>query len=354
MGDGAVALERRVADTEKRAEREITDAVHKLEREGADGAVARERRDYESERQELRTQREYTDEQLSTERSGADINVAALREAESALSRLRDTDREDRDRAARALRESELQLRQSQRMEIVGELAGGVAHDVNNVLAVIFTMSDLLRAQLEPGSPIRTDVDTIHDAAKRAVRLIRQLLTFTGAQAGESQLVDLNDVLGAMNKMLPCVAGADVELVVRTERPLARVLADPSSIEQVVMNLVVNARDAMPAGGTLTIATSNVLAHADDDLGGAEVSRGPHVLLAVSDTGVGIEEATLERVFEPFFTTKARGKGTGLGLSIVSGIVKRCGGSISVSSKLDEGTTFKVLFPRATEATENE
>jgi PAS domain S-box-containing protein len=237
------------------------------------------------------------------------------------------------------------QLRQSQKMEAVGLLAGGVAHDFNNILCVIMSYSDALLSELAPGQ-LRDDLEQIHHAGSRGAALTRQLLMFNRQQLIEPRALDLNDVLADMGKMMQRLLRADIRLVSRTAAGLGQVRADQGSIEQVIMNLVVNARDAMPAGGELVLETANVeldAGYARDHLG---VAPGPYVLLAVSDTGIGMDRATQARMFEPFFTTKDRGRGTGLGLSTVFGIVQQSHGHLWVDSAPGRGTTFRIYFPR--------
>ncbi len=243
-------------------------------------------------------------------------------------------------------RESEGQLRQAQKMEAVGRLAGGVAHDFNNVLSVILTYSELIFNELGSGNPMREDVDEIRKAAKRAADITRQLLMFSRQQVLEPRILDLNEVLVGMDRMLRRLLGEDVDLVLQITPSLGRVRVDRGSIEQVIMNLVMNARDAMPTGGKLTMQTTDVdldESYAEAHLG---VNPGPYIMLAVTDTGIGMDKATQARIFEPFFTTKPKDKGTGLGLSTAFGIVQQSGGSIWVYSEEGSGTTFQIHLPR--------
>ncbi|MEO8900848.1 MAG: response regulator [Polyangiaceae bacterium] len=244
-----------------------------------------------------------------------------------------------------ALSKSEEQLRQSQKLEAVGSLAGGVAHDFNNLLSIVLSYSELIASGLAEDDPIRADLTQISEAGLRAAGLTRQLLAFSHRQVLQPRIVDLTQIVAKMTIMLTRLIGEDVELIARAAPLMCRISADPGQLEQIVMNLAVNARDAMPRGGKLTVETTNVLldeAYASEHVG---VTAGPHVLLSVTDSGVGMERATLARIFEPFFTTKELGKGTGLGLATVFGIVRQSGGSICVESEVGRGTTFKVYFP---------
>ena len=240
-------------------------------------------------------------------------------------------------------RQLEEQLRQAQKMEAVGRLAGGIAHDFNNILTAILGTCALMLRDLTAGTQAREDVEEIRRSADRAAGLTRQLLAYSRRQVLQPEVLDLNVVVEEMDRMLRRLIGEDVELVTRLGQGLAPVLADPGQIEQVVVNMAVNARDAMPTGGRLTIETANV----DLPPGGQPgIEPGPRVMLAITDTGTGMDDRIRAHLFEPFFTTKEVGKGTGLGLATVYGIVKQSGGSITVDSAPGRGSTFRVYLPR--------
>jgi PAS domain S-box-containing protein len=239
-------------------------------------------------------------------------------------------------------RQRDEQLRQAQKMEAMGRLAGGVAHDFNNLLTAIIGYGQLTQTRLDPASPLRNDVAEIIKAGQRAAALTGQLLAFSRKQVIQPKVVDLNAVIDDVQNLLGRLIGEDIELIAQLDTELGRIKADPGQIEQVVMNLAINARDAMPTGGTLTITTGNVTLVE----GGPHTPAGDYCLLAVSDTGCGMDRQTLSHIFEPFFTTKEQGKGTGLGLSTVYGIISQSGGNIQVESEPGRGTTFKVYLPR--------
>jgi two-component system, cell cycle sensor histidine kinase and response regulator CckA len=239
----------------------------------------------------------------------------------------------------------EAQVRQASKMDALGQLAAGIAHDFNNLLSVIISYSEMLAEGLKQGDPMRADLNEIRGAGGRAVTLTSQLLAFSRQQVLQPTLVNLGEVILGMENILRRLIGANVELITTGSRNMDGILVDPGQMEQVLMNLVVNARDAMPSGGKVTIEAADVVLDAKYAAEHVGVKAGPHVRLSVSDTGTGMDRATLARMFEPFFTTKSSGKGTGLGLATVFGIVRQSGGTIWVDTVLGRGTTFEVLFP---------
>ena len=247
----------------------------------------------------------------------------------------------------------EAQLRQAQKLEAVGRLAGGVAHDFNNMLTVISGYSALQLERADPSDPIRHEAEQIKAAADRAAALTRQLLAFSRQQLMQPRRVNLNDIVRNCEKMLRRLIGEDIEVLTVLAPSLGTVKVDPGQVDQVLMNLVVNARDAMPSGGKLTIQTENIELGKDYVKKHEYVSPGQFVLLAVSDSGTGMDPETQARIFEPFFTTKEPGKGTGLGMPMVYGIVKQSGGHIEVYSELNRGTTVKIYLPRVDAAAES-
>src|SRR5258708_5543256 len=237
-------------------------------------------------------------------------------------------------------RNLEEQLRQSQKMEAVGRLAGGIAHDFNNLLTVVKGYSELMLSEMQEGNPLGTDAEEVKKAAGRAVSLTRQLLAFSRRQVVEAKVLDLNSIVVNMDKLLRPLLREDIELYMSLEPGLGSIKADPGQIEQVIMNLAVNARDAMPDGGRLRIETTEAVVEHRTDM-----KSGRYVVLSISDTGIGMDELVRVHAFEPFFTTKETGKGTGLGLSTVYGIVKQSGGYIWIESERNVGTVFKIYLP---------
>jgi PAS domain S-box-containing protein len=249
-------------------------------------------------------------------------------------------------------KQAEEQARQSQKLETVARLAGGVAHDFNNLLTAILSGADALIGRLGDGDALREEAEEIQAAARRAATLTRQLLLFSRREKVNPAVLDVNEIVTGMGRMLGRLIGEDVELVVHAGEGLRRVKADPGAIEQVVVNLAVNSRDAMQRGGRLTLETANRVLGAEEAAHHPGAAPGPHVVLSVSDTGTGIEPSVLPHVFEPFFTTKEAGKGTGLGLSTVNGIVRQVGGHIRVDSAVGKGTTFEIWLPASDDAPE--
>ncbi len=240
--------------------------------------------------------------------------------------------------------ELEDQYRQTQKIDSIGRLAGGVAHDFNNILAVICGHTDLALSQVSPDSPLHSNLENIQESAERAANLTRQLLAFARRQVIEPRVINLNELIVNLNKMLRRLIGEDIKLVTQTAPDLGPIKADPGQIEQVLLNLVVNARDAMPEGGTLTIHTGNVTL--DEDFARRHlVTPGKYIMVSVSDTGVGMSEEVKSHIFEPFFTTKEQGKGTGLGLATCFGIIQQSNGHIHCDSQTGTGTQFRIYLP---------
>jgi two-component system cell cycle sensor histidine kinase/response regulator CckA len=240
----------------------------------------------------------------------------------------------------------EAQFIEGQKMEVIGRLAGGVAHDFNNILGVIMGYSEMLNSDIPPDSPLRKFTKEIQHASERAAGLTRQLLVFSRKQTVQAVVLDLNEVVIEMQQLLVRLIDAHIKLVLVSGEGIGCIMADSGYVGQLLMNLAVNARDAMPNGGTLTITTSNIVLNEEYAREHPEIRPGDYVMLSVSDTGTGMTEEVKARLFEAFFTTKSLGKGTGLGLATCQTIVQQCTGSIDVSSELGKGTTFKIYFPR--------
>ena len=253
-------------------------------------------------------------------------------------------------RLRRERRKLEAELIEAQKMEVIGKLAGGVAHDFNNLIAVIMGYSDLMMEKLEPDSPLQKDAQTIRHAAERAAGLTRQLLVFSRKQPVQPVVLDINQVVGDMEKMLGRLIDENVELIFTLGPQVGRLKADSGYVGQVLMNLVVNARDAMPNGGKITVETGNATLDQDYARAHPGAAPGDYVMLSVSDTGTGMTDEVKAHLFEAFFTTKPKGKGTGLGLATCQTIVQQCGGHIAVSSQFGQGATFRVYFPQVQEA----
>jgi len=259
----------------------------------------------------------------------------------------------ERKRAEQALRKAEEQLRQSQKMEAIGRLAGGVAHDFNNLLTAIIGYAEVGMMRLNQSDPLYSILEEIIKAGDRASTLTSQLLAFSRKQMLQMKVLDLSAVVSDMEQLLKRLIGEDIDLITNRRDEIGMVKADRGQIEQVVMNLVINSRDAMPGGGTLTIETANVELEESDVSAHPDTLPGSYVLLAVSDSGHGMDAETLTRIFEPFFTTKSRGRGTGLGLSTVYGIIKQSGGDVWVESEPGRGTTFRIFMPRVEQLEED-
>ena len=284
--------------------------------------------------------------------SAEDLMIAAAFASQAAVALENSRLYQETQRAYDELAQTQVQLAQAGKMEAIGHLAGGIAHDFNNLLLVIMGRTELLLAALGSGDPNRSVIELIEQTAIRAADLTRQLLAFSRKQVLQPAVLDLNTVVSNMSEMLRRLIGEDITLITALTPALGRVKADPGQIEQIIMNLAVNARDAMTHGGRLTLETANVELDAAYARKHVEACPGPHVMLALSDTGVGMDSKTQTRIFEPFFTTKGPRKGTGLGLAMVYGIVRQSGGNIWVYSEPGQGTTFKIYLPRIEEAIE--
>jgi two-component system cell cycle sensor histidine kinase/response regulator CckA len=294
---------------------------------------------------EYRFRRKDGDWRIIESTGGAVRNGQGKAEKIIAVSR----DITDRKNAEEILRKREEQLRHAQKLEAVGRLSGGIAHDFNNLLGVMIGYSEDIESRVAPGDPLRKSAEEIRKAGQRAAALTQQLLAFSRQQVLQANVLALNQLVSDMGKMLERLIGAHIDLSTHLDPELGSIKADQSQIEQVIVNLVVNARDAMPEGGKLLIQTSSV--HLDEAQARSLpfLRPGPHALLTVADTGIGMDEETQRHIFEPFFTTKEPGKGTGLGLATVYGVVKQSGGVVGVHSEPGKGSTFKIYLPQVEE-----
>jgi signal transduction histidine kinase len=295
------------------------------------------------------TARERASQLLERTRDELETRVRERTQELEQLSRKLQLELAERRQAEEALKRSEEQLLQAQKMEAVGKLAAGIAHDFNNLLTVVMGYSEMALSRLDPSGRLFRDVGEIKKSSERAAALTRRLLTFSRKQMLAPRVFDLSAVAINMGELLRQLIGEDVQLIVKCSATEAKVRADPTQVEQVILNLAVNARDAMPHGGVLTIETSHLALNETLTREHLNIPPGPYVVMTVSDTGCGMDKATASRVFEPYFTTKAEGRGSGLGLSTVYGIVTQSGGAIQVESEPGSGSTFTVLLPAAHE-----
>jgi signal transduction histidine kinase/ActR/RegA family two-component response regulator len=314
------------------------DASEEAEKQGKLQQATNELRLLQAEQIRLLRKLEDANQQLSRFNTELETRVAKRTEELVEANRLLKVEMAERQAA-------EEQLRHAQKMEAIGQLAGGVAHDFNNLMTVVNGYSEMLMASLEETDPIYEDIQEIASAGEMASNVARQLLAFSRKQVIRLESICMSTIISNLKKMLVRIIGADVSLETVLTPDLAHIAVDPGQMEQVLMNLVVNARDAMPAGGVITLRTNSVSVSESMVAEIPESYPGVFVTITVEDTGTGIEPKTLEHIFEPFFTTKAKGKGTGLGLSVVYGIIKQHGGWINVSSEIGRGTTFTVYLP---------